>query len=59
TGRVVDQGDMKGMAEAAINLISDSSVTPQACVERARECFDSRRQFAKYTELYDELLRNR
>lgn len=59
TGRVVEQGDMKGMAEAAIKLIGDSSVTPQACVERARECFDSHRQFAKYTELYDDLLRNR
>ena len=56
TGIVVEQGDIGALADA-IRQMKESPLSSEACRKRAEEHFDKDKCFAKYIELYDELLR--
>ena len=55
TGVVVDQGDVKSLAQAIINL-RKNPLSRKDCRDRAEEYFDKDKCFKKYIELYDSLL---
>lgn len=53
TGRVVPKGDIQGLVDAIVNLMShDRTKLRIACRKRAEEKFDKDKQFLKYLELY-------
>ena len=55
TGIVVEQGDLKALADA-IRKMKDSPLSSTDCRRRAEEHFDKDRCFEKYIELYEGLL---
>lgn len=55
TGIVVEQGDVKAMYEAIVNL-KTTPLSPNDCRERAVLKFDKNKCFEKYITLYDRLL---
>ena len=58
TGFVVDQGDLKGVLAAidTIKIKGKKFYSPK-CRQRAEEKFDMVKQFQKYIDLYNEVLR--
>ncbi len=57
TGIVVEQGDIKGIAQAIETICAKGKGHfTQACRRRAVENFDKKRCFEKYIALYDDLL---
>lgn len=58
TGVVVEQGDVKGLAEA-IRKLKKRPLSSVDCRKRAEECFDRNKCFEKYLNLYQNLLNNK
>lgn len=57
TGAVVEQGDIFSMAEAIKSICgSDRRLYMVECRKKAEDCFDKDKCFARYIELYDDLL---
>lgn len=57
TGITVGQGDIDALAEAVVNMCDKGKgAYTEACRRRAEEHFDRQRCFAKYLDLYNELL---
>lgn len=55
TGVVVEQGDVKAMADA-IKQMKLNPLSSEACRKRAVEYFDKNKCFDKYIDLYEKLL---
>ena len=55
TGIVVEQGDVKALAEAVLRM-RENPLSSHACRARAEEHFDKDKCFKKYIELYETLL---
>lgn len=55
TGIVVEQGDVKALAEAVLKM-KENPLSSHACRTRAEEHFDKDKCFKKYIELYETLL---
>lgn len=55
TGRVVDQGDLKGIIEALLYL-KQNPLSAADCRKRAKEYFDKDKCFEKYIHLYNSLI---
>lgn len=56
TGIVVEQGDVRGLAEAVMKLKAHP-LSREACRDRAEKYFDKDKCFEKYIDLYEELIR--
>lgn len=57
TGRVVTQGDLRGLVTAIGELADESRENLRiACRDRAGRCFDRRMCFQAYVDLYQELI---
>jgi glycosyltransferase involved in cell wall biosynthesis len=57
TGRVVDKGDIAGLAKAIVSLCGeDRDETRRVCREYAVAHFDKQECFEKYIELYERIL---
>ena len=57
TGVVVEQGDVKAMAEAIIRM-KDKPLSSYECRKRAEEHFDKDKCFEKYIELYEHIIKH-
>ena len=57
TGVVIRQGDINTVAKEVLKM-KQTPLSSQACRKRAETCFDKNRCFARYLELYEELLKN-
>ena len=55
TGVVIEVGDVKGIANAIMNMHS-KPLSPTACRERAVQYFDKNKCFDQYIRLYNELM---
>ncbi len=55
TGRVVDRGDINGLAAMVRRMCNEERLDTQACRERAERLYDSRETFRRYIELYNTL----
>lgn len=55
TGIVVEQGDVKALADAVLRM-RENPLSSHACRARAEEHFDKDKCFKKYIELYETLL---
>lgn len=59
TGRVVPKGDLDGIVHAIHEICSiDRDVWRKNCRARAEKHFDKNKQFLKYLQLYEEMIRN-
>lgn len=59
TGIVVDKGSVGGLASAIRNILDNPGrFTAEACRRRAEINFDKDKQFGKYVDIYERLLRN-
>ena len=58
TGIVVEKGDLNVLAEACIQLATESSNMSQACQQRAERLYNKDERFADYVTLYNHLLSN-
>ena len=58
TGVVVEQGNIEALADA-IRHMKDSPFSSEDCRKRAEECFDKDKNFEKYIELYERLIKNK
>lgn len=57
TGMVVEKGDVKGLAEAIMGVINNPErFSAKDCVDRVNSHFNQDVQFAKYVDLYEDLL---
>lgn len=57
TGRVVQKGDIHGLANAIFDLQQmDRETLRQACRKRAEEQFDKNKQYSKYLNIYKQLV---
>lgn len=56
TGRVVAQGDVAGMLEAARSLAAGGDAVARACRSHALECFSKSDRYADYINLYHQLI---
>lgn len=56
TGYIVPQGDREGMIEKALEIIKKGkNAYTEACLERARQCFDKNKNLQDYYDLYQSL----
>jgi glycosyltransferase involved in cell wall biosynthesis len=55
TGKVVEQGNIQGMADAILSLQSQP-LSRFACRQRAEQYFDKNKNFEQYIQLYESLL---
>ena len=55
TGAAVEQGDIKGLAEAIVGM-KKSPLSSEDCRNRAVQLFDKEKCFMKYIELFNHLL---
>lgn len=59
TGRVVPKGDLDGIVNAIHEICSiDRDVWRKNCRARAEKHFDKNKQFLKYLQLYEEMIKN-
>ena len=58
TGFVVEQGNVGALAEA-LRTIKESPLSSADCRKRAEEHFDKDKCFERYSELYEELLKDK
>lgn len=57
-GRVVDPGDIKGVATAIEELLQENQdVISVRCRERALNLYDKKKRFSDYVNLYEELIK--
>jgi len=57
TGLVVEKGDLHGLADAIMKVLSEKQAfKPNTCRQRAATHFDRDAQFNKYIDLYESLL---
>lgn len=57
TGKVVEQGDIRTMANTVLDILNDPSLfSPFACRKRAESYFNKRTQYDLYIDLYNSLL---
>ena len=54
TGIVVEQGDVKAMAEA-VKSVKDNPISSKVCRERAEQCYDKEERFQDYIKLYNSI----
>jgi glycosyltransferase involved in cell wall biosynthesis len=58
TGIVVEPGDIQGVLSAILQIKQNSKAAySTACRQRAEQYFDKNKNFEKYIQLYDELLK--
>lgn len=56
TGRVVDKGDIKGLATAINELaVKDQQSLKNACRQRAEKYFNQEERYKEYVQLYEEI----
>jgi glycosyltransferase involved in cell wall biosynthesis len=57
TGMVIEKGDVEGLASAILKVVNNPELyPPSACRKRAVERFNKETQFAKYINLYTDLV---
>jgi glycosyltransferase involved in cell wall biosynthesis len=56
TGVVIEQGNIQALADAILNLQAHP-LSREICRQRAERYFDKNKNFEKYIQLYDELLK--
>lgn len=57
TGMVIEKGDVEGLASAILKVVNNPALyPPSACRKRAVERFNKETQFAKYINLYTDLV---
>lgn len=56
TGAVVEQGDIKGIMQKIREICKDSSKYRTACVDKAELMFDKNKCFAKYLNVYRQVI---
>lgn len=57
TGMVIEKGDVEGLASAILKVVNNPELyPPSACRKRAVEHFNKETQFAKYINLYTDLV---
>ena len=56
TGVVVDQGDVKALADAIVHM-KESPLASSDCRKRAKERFDKDKCFEEYIQLYKKLIK--
>ena len=57
TGIVVEQGDIKAMADAIVRM-KDKPFSSYECRKRAEEHFDNKKCFEKYIKLYEHIIKH-